>query len=114
MSKSVSLKRTATQHGLGKHINTLRPSQLLHEDQASPVLHDPVYAYARKAYFASELIWSIAIPLIKISILLLYLRIIARLRYVRNLCYGIGVFTICWAIMIFLIISFQCRPKQFI
>lgn len=48
----------------------------------------------------------------KISILLLYVRIFGRLRYMRYLAYGIGAFTICWAISCFLVIFFQCRPIE--
>lgn len=48
----------------------------------------------------------------KISILLLYVRIFGRLRYMRYLAYGTGAFTMCWAISTFLVLFFQCRPIE--
>ncbi|KAL8727053.1 MAG: hypothetical protein Q9166_006296 [cf. Caloplaca sp. 2 TL-2023] len=67
-----------------------------------------------QAFFASELIWAASIPIIKISILLLYIRIFGHLRYFKLLAYIIGVFSICWSIMVILVLSFQCRPVQYI
>ncbi|KAL8766381.1 MAG: hypothetical protein Q9209_006815 [Squamulea sp. 1 TL-2023] len=89
----------AVQHGLGRHIGTVPPEQLVTEGQA---------------FFASELIWAASIPIIKISILLLYIRIFGRLRYFRLLAYIIGIFSICWSVMVILVLSFQCRPVQYI
>ena len=48
----------------------------------------------------------------KISILLFYVRIFGRLRYVRYLAHGIGSFTICWAIAILIVIFLQCQPME--
>ncbi|KAL9051676.1 MAG: hypothetical protein Q9206_004612 [Seirophora lacunosa] len=67
-----------------------------------------------QAFYASELIWAASIPIIKISILLLYIRIFGRLRYFKILAYIIGVFSICWAIMVILVCAFQCRPVQLV
>lgn len=87
----------AVKHGLGRHIGTIHPHDL---------------AVEGKAFFASELIWAASLPIIKISILLLYIRIFGRLRYFRILAYIIGIFSICWAIMVIIVCSFQCRPIQ--
>lgn len=67
-----------------------------------------------QAFYASEVIWAASIPIIKISILLLYIRIFGRLRYFKAIAYLIGVFSICWSIMVILVCSFQCQPIQFI
>ncbi|KAL8675378.1 MAG: hypothetical protein Q9168_000209 [Polycauliona sp. 1 TL-2023] len=66
------------------------------------------------AILAHEIIWAASIPIIKISILLLYIRIFGSLRYFRILAYSIGIFSICWAITVILVCSFQCRPIQYI
>ena len=91
----------AVQNGLGKHFNVLlatQPNVLLKEGQA---------------YFASEIIWTFSIPLIKISILMLYIRIFGRLRYFRIIALCLGTFTICWFITVVLVITFQCNPVMF-
>ncbi|KAI4258865.1 MAG: hypothetical protein L6R42_004867, partial [Xanthoria sp. 1 TBL-2021] len=68
-------------NGLGRHIGTVHPADLAIEGQA---------------IYASELIWGASIPIIKLSILLLYIRIFGRLRYFKNLAYIIGTFSVCW------------------
>ncbi|KAI4234760.1 MAG: hypothetical protein LQ349_003587 [Xanthoria aureola] len=88
----------AVKHGLGKHIGTVPPADLIIEGQA---------------FYASELIWGASIPIIKLSILLLYIRIFGRLRYFKNLAYIIGIFSVCWGIMVILVCALQCRPVQF-
>ncbi|KAI4225425.1 MAG: hypothetical protein L6R36_003909 [Xanthoria steineri] len=88
----------AVKHGLGKHIGTVPPADLIIEGQA---------------FYASEIIWATSIPIIKLSILLLYIRIFGRLRYFKNLAYIIGIFSVCWGIMVILVCALQCRPVQF-
>lgn len=91
----------ATNNGLGKHVRAVLaddPTKMIREGQA---------------YFATELIWAAAIPLIKISILLLYVRIFGRLRYFRILGWGLGIFTAAWGIMVILVCSLQCRPLAY-
>ena len=68
---------------------------------------------AFQAFYASEIIWATSIPIIKLSILLLYIRIFGRLRYFKNLAYIIGIFSVCWGIMVILVCALQCRPVQF-
>lgn len=68
----------------------------------------------RQAFFASELIWGTSVTIVKVSILLLYFRIFGRLRYLRLLAYILGIFSICWAIMVVLVCAFQCRPLALI
>ncbi|KAL8849384.1 MAG: hypothetical protein Q9221_005622 [Calogaya cf. arnoldii] len=74
--------------------------------------HDPVIE--GKAILAHEIIWAASIPIIKISILLLYIRIFGCLRYFRILAYVIGIFSFCWAMTVIFVCSFQCRPIQYI
>ncbi|KAL8656811.1 MAG: hypothetical protein Q9226_002549 [Calogaya cf. arnoldii] len=88
----------AAKYGPGQHIGTVHPHDLSIEG---------------KAILSHQLIWAASIPLVKISILLLYIRIFGSLRYFRILAYIIGIFSICWGIMIILVCSFQCRPVQY-
>ncbi|KAL8709212.1 MAG: hypothetical protein Q9225_007482, partial [Loekoesia sp. 1 TL-2023] len=94
-----SMTFIAVKHGLGRHIGRVPPQELVTEGQA---------------FLASELIWAASIPIIKISILLLYIRIFGRVRYFKITAYIIGVFSICWSIMVILVCALQCRPVQFI
>ena len=66
-----------------------------------------------QAFYSSEIIWATSIPIIKISILLLYVRIFGRLRYMRITAWVIGIFSICWGIMVILVCALQCRPVQY-
>lgn len=43
-----------------------------------------------------------------------HIRAFALLAYFRLLPYALGIFSICWGIMIVLVCSFQCRPLQLI
>ncbi|KAJ5735704.1 uncharacterized protein N7483_000829, partial [Penicillium malachiteum] len=85
-------------HGLGKHLAVVEaedPTQLFVEG---------------KAYYASELIWTISIPIIKTSILLFYIRIFGKMKSLRYTAYGLMSFTFAWAIMVIFVIVFQCNP----
>lgn len=64
--------------------------------------------------FAINFIWTIAMPLIKLSILLLYIRIFGRLRYIRIIFYVVCIFMALWAIAVVLILCLQCRPIELI
>ncbi|KAL9598131.1 MAG: hypothetical protein Q9219_004687 [cf. Caloplaca sp. 3 TL-2023] len=66
-----------------------------------------------QAFLASEILWAASIPIIKISILLLYIRIFGRLRYFKILAYVIGAFSICWGVMVIFVCALQCRPIQY-
>ena len=88
----------AAKHGLGRHIGTIPPSDLIILGQA---------------LLAGELIWAVTIPIIKLSILLLYTRIFGRLRYFRILAWTLGAFSILWSISVFVTLCLQCRPIQF-
>ncbi|KAL8753698.1 MAG: hypothetical protein Q9199_004866 [Rusavskia elegans] len=74
---------------------------------------DDYLIFVAVAFYASELIWGASIPIIKLSILLLYIRIFGRLRYFKNLAYIIGIFSVCWGIMVILVCALQCRPVQY-
>lgn len=67
-----------------------------------------------QVFYASELIWAASIVIIKLSILLLYIRLFGRLRYIRLWAYWLSIFSVCWGIMVILGCSFQCRPLRFI
>ncbi|ERF73312.1 hypothetical protein EPUS_03145 [Endocarpon pusillum Z07020] len=58
--------------------------------------------------------WGMCVCTLLVSILLLYFRIFGRLRYLRLLAYILGIFSICWAIMVVLVCAFQCRPLALI
>lgn len=89
----------AVKYGLGRHADTLSQNQIANE---------------ARAFLATEILWVAPIPMIKISILLLYMRIFGRLRYFKVIAYIIGIFSICWAIMAIMVASLQCRPIQYI
>ncbi|KAL9084334.1 MAG: hypothetical protein Q9159_005293 [Coniocarpon cinnabarinum] len=65
-----------------------------------------------QAFYASEMIWAASIPFIKISILVLYVRVFGQLRYMRWSAWCLSIFTIAWAIMVILVCSMQCLPIQ--
>ncbi|KAI4184316.1 MAG: hypothetical protein L6R41_004826 [Letrouitia leprolyta] len=90
---------TAVKYGLGRHASTLSQDQLANEG---------------RAFLATEILWVAPIPMIKISILLLYMRIFGRLQYFKVIAYIIGVFSICWAVMAIMVASLQCRPIEYI
>jgi hypothetical protein len=66
-----------------------------------------------KIFFASQLLWAVAIPIIKISILLLYTRIFGVLSYFRYTAYILGVFLFLWGIMVVFVVSLACRPLKY-
>lgn len=66
-----------------------------------------------KTFFASQLLWAVAIPIIKISILLLYTRIFGVLSYFRYTAYILGVFSVLWGIMVVFVVSLTCRPLKY-
>lgn len=105
---------SAVKHGLGRHIGTVHPADLAIEGQVriSP-FSKLALTPALQAFYASELIWGASIPIIKLSILLLYIRIFGRLRYFKLLAYIIGTFSVCWGIMVILVCALQCRPVQY-
>ncbi|ESZ98065.1 hypothetical protein SBOR_1596 [Sclerotinia borealis F-4128] len=88
----------AVHYGLGQHALSVPPENLV------PFI---------KVYFASEVIWACSMGLIKISILLLYVRIFGSLRYFRILAYGFGGFTFAWAVMVVIVCTFQCLPVAY-
>ena len=87
----------AVKHGLGRHIGTIPPADIIIFGQA---------------LLAGELIWTVSIPIIKLSILLLYTRIFGRLKYFRILAWTLGIFTTVWSVSIFVTLCLQCRPIQ--
>lgn len=66
-----------------------------------------------KTFFASQLLWGVAIPIIKVSILLLYTRIFGVLSYFRYTAYILGVFSVLWGIMVVFVVSLTCRPLKY-
>ncbi|KAA8568755.1 hypothetical protein EYC84_007749 [Monilinia fructicola] len=88
----------AVHYGLGLHALSVPPENFV------PFI---------KVYFATELIWACAMGLIKISILLLYIRIFGSMRYFRITAYNFGAFTVAWAIMVLFVCAFQCLPVAY-
>ncbi|KAI9645957.1 hypothetical protein NHQ30_005394 [Ciborinia camelliae] len=88
----------AVHYGLGQHVLSVPPENFV------PFI---------KVYYASELIWACSMGLIKISILLLYVRIFGSMRYFRLLAYGFGGFTVAWVIMVVFVCAFQCFPVAY-
>lgn len=54
--------------------------------------------------------WAASIPFVKISILSLYVRIFGGITYLRRMAWALGIFTICWALMVIFVVGFQCIP----
>ena len=71
-----------------------------------------VYSNSYKAYYASQILWALAIPVIKGSILMLYCYIFGCLRYFRRIACAIGTFSICWSTAVIIALGFKCRPIQ--
>ncbi|KAL8933697.1 MAG: hypothetical protein Q9216_006245 [Gyalolechia sp. 2 TL-2023] len=80
--------------------------------QRASLRTDDYLIFVALAFLATEIIWAASIPVIKISILLLYVRIFGCLRYFKVLAYIIGTFSICWSIMAMLVPLLQCRPIE--
>jgi hypothetical protein len=59
-----------------------------------------------------EILWTISIPITKLSLLLLYVRVFGTLRYIRIFGWCLGIFTIAWAIMVVIVASVQCIPIE--
>ena len=50
--------------------------------------------------------------MVKISILVLYVRIFGSLRYIRWTAWALGVFTLAWGVAVLLVCAMQCIPIQ--
>ncbi|KAL9087019.1 MAG: hypothetical protein Q9165_006847 [Trypethelium subeluteriae] len=71
-------------YGYGKHGDVLPKSDMKHFTQS---------------LLSGEILWTIAIPLIKISICLFYRRIFGEIKYMRYATSIIAVFSVCWGII---------------
>ena len=94
----------ATNNGLGQHLLAV-----LEADPTGAML-----VREGQAYFSTELLWTVAVFLVKISILLLYVRIFGRLRWMRVSCWIMGAYTTAWAIMVVVVCFTQCQPLALI
>ncbi|KAF2237074.1 hypothetical protein EV356DRAFT_512338 [Viridothelium virens] len=63
-----------------------------------------------QSLLSGEILWTIAIPLIKVSICLFYRRIFGEIKYMRYATSIIAVFSVCWGIMYAIVLGLQCRP----
>ncbi|CZR54873.1 uncharacterized protein PAC_04757 [Phialocephala subalpina] len=88
----------ASTYGLGRHVETLSSADIIREAQT---------------FFASQLLWAVSVPIIKISILLLYTRIFGVMTYFRYTAYVLGVFSVLWGIMVVFVVSLTCRPLKY-
>lgn len=59
--------------------------------------------------FVEEILYSLTLPLIKISILFLYHSLFPG-KFMKLSCYVLGAFTVAWAIAILLVTIFSCEP----
>ena len=84
-------------YGMGRHIDTLSPSQI---------------TTSMKPFWASIVIYNLALFLTKISILLQYLRIFPY-RLFRILCLSLMAFIFAWSCWTVIGAIFFCRPVEF-
>lgn len=84
-------------YGLGKHADALRPDQ--------------VTAYM-KVLYAFEVIWTLTIPIIKLSLLLLFNRIFP-VKPVRIATYVVGFFVVTWLLWAGIATIAQCVPVEY-
>ncbi|KAI9672329.1 MAG: hypothetical protein M1817_003351 [Caeruleum heppii] len=84
----------SVKHGLGKHVTTLPPSDVL--------------AWVKALYWY-EILYTITMASIKLSILLFYRRIFPTRKFSYAL-YAVGLFVTLWCIATTLVAAFQCTP----
>jgi len=61
---------------------------------------------------STQIIWAAALPFVKTSILLLYIRIFGRLRYMRIMAWVVGVINFAYGFTVMLVCALQCVPLQ--
>jgi hypothetical protein len=83
-----------TQYGLGRHFWTMPP------ENSTPYL---------KTFYASIVIYNLATPLVKISILLMYKRIFTS-PTMQRICFFALIFMICYAISFPVALALSCIP----
>ncbi|KUI70914.1 hypothetical protein VM1G_06376 [Cytospora mali] len=84
----------ATKYGLGKHLLLVLPD---------------LETYL-KVFFATQMLWAAATPLVKLSILCFYLRIFNRTGYMHYGAWIMIFFTVGWMISVVFVLGLQCRP----
>ncbi|KAL8739217.1 MAG: hypothetical protein Q9181_000108 [Wetmoreana brouardii] len=85
-------------YGLGRH--------------AAEVGQEKVVAYSKKDLYAFEVIWTLTVPVIKTSLLLLYNRIFP-IRPVLLATYAVGFFVITWLLWAGISTIAQCVPVAY-
>ena len=85
-----------THYGLGKHAETLRPDQLT--------------AYM-KVLYTHEVVWTFTVPVIKLSLLLLFNRLFP-VKSVRIATIAVGFFVVTWLLWAGLATILQCLPVE--
>ncbi|KAI9692939.1 MAG: hypothetical protein M1822_004934 [Bathelium mastoideum] len=63
-----------------------------------------------QSLLAAEILWSTAVPLIKVSIALFYRRIFGEIRYMRHATNIIAAFSVAWGVMFVVVLGLQCQP----
>ncbi|KAH7346017.1 hypothetical protein BKA66DRAFT_602851, partial [Pyrenochaeta sp. MPI-SDFR-AT-0127] len=86
------------QYGLGRHVSTLSPRELL------------MFA---KTFFASQILWAVAIPVIKFAILMQYLRIFRILTYIRICAWALISVSMAWGVMVVTVLILKCQPLDY-
>ncbi|KAF3032876.1 hypothetical protein E8E12_004343 [Didymella heteroderae] len=89
---------TATQYGLGHHLQTLSMIELM---------------TFLKVFLASQILWAIAIPVVKFSILMQYLRIFGVMAYMRICAWSLMAVSLMWGIMVVVVLLAKCQPLAY-
>ncbi|KAF9692266.1 hypothetical protein EKO04_009522 [Ascochyta lentis] len=88
----------ATHYGLGRNIQTLGPTELIR---------------FMKIFLASQMLWAIAIPVVKFSILMQYLRIFGVMNYMRLSAWFLIAMSTAWGLMVVVVLLTKCQPLAY-
>ena len=100
---------------MGKHLYTLTLTEAIKEVKVSSIVQRckaKSNLTRLKLLLATQILWAVATPLVKLSILTPYLHIFGHVQYMRWTVSGLIVFTIFWTVSICLVLGLQCRPIQ--
>ena len=93
-SRLIRLTDTTVKYGMGRHFASLTP----YEQMTS-----------LKPFYASIILYNLALAFTKFSIMLQYLRIFPYHRF-RKLCYALMAFVFCWSCWTVCSSIFLCTP----
>jgi hypothetical protein len=100
-------------NGFGKHVATLTPAEIVRCLQVcfSPCSHNYQLTSVQSLY-ASIIIYNLALTCIKISIILLYLRLFIT-QTAKRICYSLLAIVIAYGVETFFAGIFTCTPVAF-